>query len=109
MIKKSYVFIDGFNVFLRHFVVNETVNAGGDLVGGVVGFIKNLGNVISLLRPERVFVIWEQGGPSPRRKHIYSEYKANRATNKALKKFIAMMASLLLPAIKKTKLTSCSC
>ena len=84
MISNSYVFIDGFNVFLRHFMVNETVNAGGELVGGMVGFVKALGNIISLLKPERVFVVWEQGGPSPRRKHIYSEYKANRATSKGL-------------------------
>lgn len=103
MIKKSYVFIDGFNVFLRHFVVNETVNAGGDLVGGVVGFIKNLGNVISLLRPERVFVIWEQGGPSPRRKHIYSEYKANRATNKALKEVYRNDGKFIAASDQKNK------
>jgi 5'-3' exonuclease len=84
MLSKNYVIIDGLNVFLRHFMVNETVNAGGELVGGTVGFIKALGGIISLLKPERVFVVWEQGGASPRRKHIYSEYKANRATNKGL-------------------------
>lgn len=84
MITKPIVVIDGLNYFTRSFMVNEAVTAGGDLVGGVVGFVRGLGSIISQLRPDRVFVVWEQGGPSPRRKHIYSEYKANRATNKGL-------------------------
>lgn len=83
-INKPILVIDGFNIFIRYYMVNETVNSNGDLVGGVVGFIKNLGNLITTLHPEKVIVVWEQGGPSPRRKHIFSEYKANRATNKAL-------------------------
>ena len=84
MITKPILVIDGLNYFTRNFMVNETVTASGDLVGGVVGFVRGLGKLISQLHPDRVFVVWEQGGPSPRRKHIYSEYKANRATNKGL-------------------------
>ena len=84
VITKPIVVIDGLNYFTRSFMINEAVTAGGDLVGGVVGFVRGLGSIISQLRPDRVFVIWEQGGPSARRKHIYSEYKANRATNKGL-------------------------
>jgi DNA polymerase-1 len=84
MIEKPILVIDGLNYFLRHFMVNETVSSNGELVGGVVGFIKGLGSMISTLHPDQVIVVWEQGGPSPRRKHIYSEYKANRATSKAL-------------------------
>lgn len=84
MIIKPILVIDGLNYFTRSFMVNETVTASGDLVGGVTGFIRGLGKLISQLHPDRVFVVWEQGGPSPRRKHIYSEYKANRATNKGL-------------------------
>lgn len=84
MISKSILVIDSFNVFMRHFCVNETITAGGDLVGGVVGFVKALGTYINQLKPDSVYVVWEQGGPSQRRKHIYPAYKANRATNKAL-------------------------
>ena len=85
MIQKPVLVIDGLNFFLRHFMANETVSATGELVGGIVGFIKGVGSLVSQLRPDQVIVVWEQGGPSPRRKHIYSEYKANRATNTALK------------------------
>ena len=84
MISKPILVIDGLNYFTRNFMVNESVTAGGELVGGVIGFIRGFGKLISQLHPDRVFVVWEQGGPSPRRKHIYSEYKANRATNKGL-------------------------
>lgn len=85
MIEKPIIVIDGLNFFfLRHFMVNESMSSTGELVGGVVGFIRGVGSLISLLHPDQVIVVWEQGGPSPRRKHIFSEYKANRATNKAL-------------------------
>jgi 5'-3' exonuclease len=84
MITKPILVIDGLNFFLRHFMVNETVTAGGEMVGGVVGFVRGVGKLISQLHPDRVFVVWEQGGASPRRKHIYPDYKANRATSKGL-------------------------
>lgn len=84
MISKPILVIDGLNYFTRSFMVNEAVTAGGDLVGGVVGFIRGLGKLVSQLHPDRVFVVWEQGGASPRRKHIYADYKANRAANKGL-------------------------
>jgi DNA polymerase-1 len=81
---KPVLVVDGMNYFIRHFMASEAVTVGGDLVGGVVGFIKGLGSLINTLHPDQVIVVWEQGGPSPRRKHIFSEYKANRATNKEL-------------------------
>lgn len=83
--KKPILLIDGLNLFLRHFAVNETTNAGGELVGGVLGFVKALGHLTDQFKPEVVYVVWEQGGPSPRRKAVYPEYKANRATTKQLK------------------------
>jgi len=83
-ITKPILVIDGFNAFLRHFMVNESITVTGKPVGGVMGFIRGLGSLVSLLHPDQVIVVWEQGGPSPRRKHIFSEYKANRVTSKAL-------------------------
>ena len=71
--------IDGLNFFTRHFVVNEMVSVTGTPVGGTTGFIRGLSNLIQQLRPEKVIVVWEQGGPSPRRRALYPAYKANRA------------------------------
>ena len=72
------LFIDGLNVFMRSFMVANDVTADGNLIGGVVGFIRGLGKYIDQLKPSKVIIVWEQGGPSQRRKHIYSGYKANR-------------------------------
>lgn len=84
-------------------MVNEAVTAGGDLVGGVIGFVRGLGKLINQLHPDRVFVIWEQGGPSPRRKHIYSEYKANRATNKGLREVYRNDGKIIPSSDQKNK------
>lgn len=74
--------IDGMNIFIRHFVVNETMNTSGDPVGGVVGFVKYINRLVSDFVPRKVFIVWEQGGASPRRKKIFEGYKANRAKDK---------------------------
>lgn len=70
--------VDGLGLFTRSFAVNETVNTNGDAVGGIIGFMKALGGIISHLNPGSVYVVWEQGGGTTRRKKLYPEYKANR-------------------------------
>ena len=80
--ERDILIIDGMNIFLRSFMVNQTVNANGQLVGGVIGFLKSIKYLCSTFKPSRMFIVWEQGGASPRRKHIYPEYKANRARQK---------------------------
>jgi len=78
MDKRPILVIDGFNLFLRHFMVNETTTTSGELCGGVVGFLKALHGMVNQFSPERVYVVWEQGGGCPRRKKIFPEYKNNR-------------------------------
>lgn len=67
-------------------MVNETMNSKSEPVGGVVGFIKFLDSLNSNHCPSQIFVVWEAGGGSPRRKALYPEYKANRAKVKDFKK-----------------------
>lgn len=76
--KRPIVIVDGMNLFIRHFMVNEAVTNTGDLCGGVVGFLKALYGLTTQFSPERLYVVWEQGGGCPRRKRIYPDYKANR-------------------------------
>lgn len=78
---KTVLIVDGLNLFIRYFMVNETLNSTGEMVGGALGFIGSLGSVISQLKPNAVVVVWEKGGASSRRKSIYSAYKANRAAS----------------------------
>lgn len=80
--ERPIVVVDGMNVFIRHFVVNETTTTSGDPVGGVVGFTKYINRLVSDFVPRRLYIVWEQGGASPRRKKIFEGYKANRAKDK---------------------------
>lgn len=80
---RSIILYDGFNNFIRNFVVNESMNANGDLYGGALGVIRSIKNITRQFSPKLFVVVWEQGGGSPRRKKIFPEYKANRIkTNK---------------------------
>jgi DNA polymerase-1 len=78
MSERPILIIDGFNFFVRHFMVNDAVTNTGEPCGGVVGFLKALHSLITQFSPERVYVVWEQGGGCPRRRKIYPDYKANR-------------------------------
>lgn len=73
----DYLIVDGLNVFMRHFAANPTTNGNGENVGGVVGFLRGLKNLIDVSCPKRVIVAWEGGG-SPRRRAIDPAYKQSR-------------------------------
>lgn len=80
--ERPILIIDGFNFFLRHFIVNGTTNGTGEPVGGVVGFLKGLVSLTDKFVPKQIYVVWEQGGGCPRRKKIFEGYKANRVKDK---------------------------
>jgi len=91
---RPYLIIDGMNVFIRHFLVNGTVNSKSELVGGVVGFLRFMNHAIDIFSPSKVFVVWESGGGSAKRKSIYKDYKANRGKIKEFKKLKSGSASM---------------
>jgi 5'-3' exonuclease len=66
-------------------MVNQAGNSDGVLVGGVLGFLRTLKYLVTSIRPTKVFVVWEQGGGCPRRKHLYPQYKENRLKQKDFK------------------------
>ena len=77
MKKETVLLIDAYNVFTRHFCANPTMDRHGEPIGGVVGFLNGLKNIVSEVFPTSVYVIWEGGGSSKRRK-IFPDYKKNR-------------------------------
>ena len=102
---KTVLIVDGLNYFIRFFMVSETMNSNGEMVGGALGFVGGLGSVIKQLKPNAVVVVWEKGGPSSRRKAIYSEYKANRAAsgnNPAMAEMSHRSDGKFRPAVDKT-------
>lgn len=70
--------VDALNVFIRHYVVNPTLDANGEPVGGVVGFLRGLKNLAREVRPDRIVVAWDGEGGSLKRRNVYADYKAGR-------------------------------
>ena len=69
--------VDAMNIFVRSYVVVPSMSEHGHHVGGSLGFLKSLGSYCRRFSPDRVIVVWEGGG-SPRRRALLSEYKGNR-------------------------------
>ena len=70
--------IDSMNTFLRSFAVIPNVNAQGNHVGGLIGFMKSLGYAIKLIQPTRVILVFDGQGNITNRRNTYAEYKGNR-------------------------------
>lgn len=73
----DYLVIDGLNVFMRHFAANPTTSGNGESVGGVVGFLRGMKNLVDMFCPKNVIIAWEGGG-SPRRRALDPNYKQSR-------------------------------
>lgn len=82
-------------------MVNETVNANGEFIGGIIGFLRGLNSLVNQLKPCGVIVVWEQGGPSSRRKAINPKYKANRTKDKEIGQVVKSSSSKITSFITK--------
>lgn len=79
MNNRPIIVIDGMNIFLRSFLVNESMSSKSEPIGGVVGFLRYMDMLLNKFAPYKLIVVWENGGGCPRRKSLYSGYKENRA------------------------------
>ena len=77
MSEQPIVYIDGLNVFMRHFAANPSKSLNGQLCGGIVGFLSNIDHLARKFKPQKIIVAWEGGG-SLRRRAIDSNYKNGR-------------------------------
>lgn len=77
MQEKPIIYIDGLNVFMRHFAANPTKSLHGSLCGGIVGFLRNIEHLSAKFNPQKIVVAWEAGG-SARRRAIDPNYKEGR-------------------------------
>ena len=87
-------------------MANEEINNKGEPIGGVIGVLKGINVFLDKFSPQKIFIIWESGGPSPRRKKISSSYKANRSKLKEFTKYKAGTGSMkdVLRLDEETKL-----
>lgn len=70
--------IDGYNMFIRNYVVNPSLSPQGDPIGGTFGFLKSLQKLIRQSKPTQVIVAWDGDGGSRKRKEMVKTYKEGR-------------------------------
>lgn len=77
--KNSRVLIvDGLNAFIRSYAASPVLNADGEHVGGISGFLMSIGHAIKTINPTRVVIVFDGKNGSARRRHLYPEYKSKR-------------------------------
>lgn len=70
--------IDGLNTFIRSYSATPTLNANGEHVGGISGFLASMGSAIKTINPTRVVVVFDGKNSSAKRRSLFPEYKSNR-------------------------------
>lgn len=78
MIDKLLLVIDGYNLYIRNFVANPTLDVNGERSGGIVGTLQSLGKLLGEFKPTQCVVVWDGEGGSAKRRSIYNEYKSGR-------------------------------
>lgn len=76
---KRLLVIDFLNIFLRHYIVDPSLNFNGDPIGGIQGFLKGLQKIIRETKPDRIVICWDGEGGSKRRKQQNKNYKEGRS------------------------------
>ena len=75
---KRVLVIDGMNNFVRSYVVDPTLDANGNPIGALSGFLKILQKNIREIRPDKIVICWEGPSGSLKRRSINKNYKAGR-------------------------------
>ena len=70
--------VDGLNTFIRAYSSSPALNANGEHVGGISGFLLSVGHAIKTVDPTRVVVVFDGKNGSAKRRQLFPEYKANR-------------------------------
>jgi len=84
--------IDAMNTFIRNYVVDPSIAANGEPIGGCKGFLKTLQKLVREIAPTQVMVIWDGGGGSAKRRLIAKEYKEGRKPLKLNRAYDGMSA-----------------
>jgi DNA polymerase I len=78
---RPVLIVDSLNLFVRSYCAYPTMSSHGYQMGGCIGFLKTLRRIVMEIQPSAVYVCWEGGGSSRRRK-LLPEYKLNRVAGK---------------------------
>lgn len=75
---KKILIIDGYNTFVRNYVVNPSLDPRGAPIGGTFGFLKSLQKLVRETQPSKIIVAWDGQGGSAKRKKMVKDYKDGR-------------------------------
>jgi len=81
MSERPVLIVDAMNLFVRSYCAYPTMSAHGYQMGGCIGFLKTLRRITYEVQPKAVYVCWEGGG-STKRRRLLPEYKLGRAPGK---------------------------
>lgn len=75
---KRVLIIDALNAYLRAYIVDPSLSAHGQPIGGIKGFIKILQKLVRETQPDEIAVIWDGPNGSAKRKIMDKNYKSGR-------------------------------
>lgn len=76
---KRLLIIDALNAFIRHYVVNPSLSANGQPIGGIKGFLGSLNKYSKDMKPDEIIICWDGPGGSKKRKIVNKNYKEGRS------------------------------
>jgi DNA polymerase-1 len=78
MMNKRVLVIDALNMWFRAYIVDPSLSANGQPIGGLKGFFKILQKLMRDTNPDKVIICWDGAGGSQKRKSMAKNYKAGR-------------------------------
>ena len=79
-INQKVILIDGLNNFIIQYAGNPIRNQTGYPIGGIVGFLTSLQNLVKNFFPTRIIIYFDGKNASKKRKQMFSQYKQNRSS-----------------------------
>ena len=73
---KRLLIIDALNMYYRAYIVDPSLSANGQPIGGTKGFLKILQKLVRETKPDHVVIAWDGG--SSRRRAVQKNYKEGR-------------------------------
>ena len=75
---KRLLVIDMLNMYFRAYIVDPSLSANGEPIGGVKGTLKIIQKLVRETSPDEVVICWDGEGGSQKRKTVNKQYKAGR-------------------------------
>ena len=75
---KRVLVIDALNMYFRAYIVDPSLSANGQPIGGLKGFLKSLQKLMRDTNPDKVVICWDGPGGSQKRKSMVKSYKDGR-------------------------------